>query len=140
MQVWVQKPPRSGPGWAAAADGGTEEGGAGQGKRKRGLCTLHPRMPANLPLPPPGPHCSLGNIAFAFGFAQVLMEIQDTLRQPPKAEKTMRKVSRVCCRRLSCRCRCPLQQVPSLHSAAAVDPPPLPHTMRPFNRSLSHRQ
>ncbi|PSC67392.1 Amino acid permease 2 [Micractinium conductrix] len=34
---------------------------------------------------------SLGNIAFAFGFAQVLMEIQDTLRQPPKAEKTMRK-------------------------------------------------
>lgn len=34
---------------------------------------------------------SLGNLAFAFGFAQVLLEIQDTLRQPPKAQGTMQK-------------------------------------------------
>ena len=34
---------------------------------------------------------SLGNIAFAYGFAQVLLEIQDTLKQPPKAVGTMRK-------------------------------------------------
>lgn len=34
---------------------------------------------------------ALGNLAFAFGFTQVLLEIQDTLRQPPKAERTMSK-------------------------------------------------
>lgn len=40
-----------------------------------------------------GVFSSLGNIAFAFGFAQVLLEIQDTLRQPPDAQKTMKKAS-----------------------------------------------
>ncbi|KAL4422904.1 hypothetical protein ABPG75_009101 [Micractinium tetrahymenae] len=34
---------------------------------------------------------ALGNLAFAFGFTQVLLEIQDTLRQPPRAERTMSK-------------------------------------------------
>ncbi|EFN51990.1 hypothetical protein CHLNCDRAFT_32765 [Chlorella variabilis] len=38
---------------------------------------------------------ALGNIAFAFGFAQVLMEIQDTLRQPPRAVHTMTSAVRV---------------------------------------------
>ncbi|PRW32837.1 Amino acid permease 2 [Chlorella sorokiniana] len=34
---------------------------------------------------------SLGSLAFAYSFAQVLLEIQDTLRQPPPAGKTMKK-------------------------------------------------
>ncbi|EFN50713.1 hypothetical protein CHLNCDRAFT_17797, partial [Chlorella variabilis] len=34
---------------------------------------------------------SLGNLAFAFGFVEIIMEIQDTLRQPPPATPTMRK-------------------------------------------------
>lgn len=32
---------------------------------------------------------ALGNFAFAYNFSTVLLEIQDTLREPPKAEKTM---------------------------------------------------
>lgn len=36
---------------------------------------------------------SLGAMAFAFSFAVVLLEVQDTLRQPPKASKTMKKSS-----------------------------------------------
>ncbi len=38
---------------------------------------------------------SLGNIAFAFSFALVLLEIQDTLRQPPKVEKTMGRAVKI---------------------------------------------
>ncbi|KAI3430592.1 hypothetical protein D9Q98_005185 [Chlorella vulgaris] len=38
---------------------------------------------------------ALGNIAFAFGFAQVLLEIQDTLKQPPRASATMGKAVHV---------------------------------------------
>lgn len=34
---------------------------------------------------------SLGSIAFAYTFSLVLLEIQDTLKQPPNAMKTMRK-------------------------------------------------
>ncbi|GAB4816159.1 hypothetical protein N2152v2_003205 [Parachlorella kessleri] len=34
----------------------------------------------------------LGSIAFAFSFSVILLEIQDTLREPPKAVKTMKKV------------------------------------------------
>ncbi|GAB4817399.1 hypothetical protein N2152v2_004445 [Parachlorella kessleri] len=34
---------------------------------------------------------ALGTVAFAYNFATVLLEIQDTLRQPPKAKKTMVK-------------------------------------------------
>ncbi|GAB4817398.1 hypothetical protein N2152v2_004444 [Parachlorella kessleri] len=34
---------------------------------------------------------ALGTVAFAYNFATVLIEIQDTLRQPPKAKKTMVK-------------------------------------------------
>lgn len=34
---------------------------------------------------------SLGSIAFAYGIAEVLPEIQDTLRQPPSAVRTMRR-------------------------------------------------
>ncbi|RMZ56151.1 hypothetical protein APUTEX25_004575 [Auxenochlorella protothecoides] len=36
---------------------------------------------------------SLGAIAFAYSFAVILLEIQDTLRQPPKAVKTMKPAS-----------------------------------------------
>ncbi|CAA6675030.1 unnamed protein product [Spirodela intermedia] len=36
---------------------------------------------------------ALGNIAFAYTFAEVLIEIQDTLKSPPPENKTMRKVS-----------------------------------------------
>ncbi|GAB4816152.1 hypothetical protein N2152v2_003198 [Parachlorella kessleri] len=35
---------------------------------------------------------ALGDIAFAFSFSAILLEIQDTLREPPKAVKTMKKV------------------------------------------------
>ncbi|KAI8467603.1 MAG: transmembrane amino acid transporter protein-domain-containing protein [Monoraphidium minutum] len=38
---------------------------------------------------------SLGNIAFAFNSAIILMEIQDTLREPPRAEVSMKKTVRV---------------------------------------------
>lgn len=38
---------------------------------------------------------SLGNIAFAFNSAIVLMEIQDTLREPPRAETSMKKALRL---------------------------------------------
>lgn len=34
---------------------------------------------------------ALGSIAFAYTFSLVLLEIQDTLRQPPNAVKTMKK-------------------------------------------------
>jgi len=34
---------------------------------------------------------SLGNIGFAYSSAIVLLEVQDTLREPPKAEVSMKK-------------------------------------------------
>lgn len=34
---------------------------------------------------------SLGNIGFAFGTAIVLLEVQDTLREPPAAAVSMKK-------------------------------------------------
>ncbi|XP_058097715.1 amino acid permease 4-like [Magnolia sinica] len=36
---------------------------------------------------------ALGNIAFAYTFAEVLIEIQDTLKSPPPENKTMKKAS-----------------------------------------------
>ncbi|MQL78266.1 hypothetical protein Taro_010699 [Colocasia esculenta] len=36
---------------------------------------------------------ALGNIAFAYTFAEVLIEIQDTLKSPPPENKTMKKVT-----------------------------------------------
>nr|XP_010911832.1 amino acid permease 6 [Elaeis guineensis] len=36
---------------------------------------------------------ALGNIAFAYTFAEVLIEIQDTLRSPPPENKTMKKAA-----------------------------------------------
>ncbi|KMZ57076.1 Amino acid permease I, putative, expressed [Zostera marina] len=36
---------------------------------------------------------ALGNIAFAFGYSTVLVEIQDTLKSPPSENKTMKKAS-----------------------------------------------
>lgn len=45
------------------------------------------------PLPANGGDATNWNPCFfATGFAQVLLEIQDTLRQPPDAQKTMKKV------------------------------------------------
>ena len=38
---------------------------------------------------------SLGSMAFAYSFAQVLLEIQDTLRQPPPPGRTMRQACNV---------------------------------------------
>ena len=38
---------------------------------------------------------ALGTMGFAYSFAVVLLEIQDTLRQPPKAVGTMRKAIRI---------------------------------------------
>ncbi|XP_078447331.1 amino acid permease 6-like [Wolffia australiana] len=37
---------------------------------------------------------ALGNIAFAYTFAEVLIEIQDTLKSPPAENKTMKKVTK----------------------------------------------
>ncbi|KAL5982933.1 hypothetical protein ACLOJK_017012 [Asimina triloba] len=36
---------------------------------------------------------ALGNIAFAYAFAEVLIEIQDTLKSPPPENKTMKKAT-----------------------------------------------
>uniref|UniRef100_A0A1J3J3W9 Amino acid permease 5 n=1 Tax=Noccaea caerulescens TaxID=107243 RepID=A0A1J3J3W9_NOCCA len=36
---------------------------------------------------------SLGNIAFAYAYSMILIEIQDTLKSPPEEEKTMRKAT-----------------------------------------------
>ncbi|KAL5712079.1 hypothetical protein ACHQM5_014284 [Ranunculus cassubicifolius] len=36
---------------------------------------------------------ALGNVAFAFSFSQVLIEIQDTLKSPPSENTTMKKAS-----------------------------------------------
>lgn len=36
---------------------------------------------------------ALGNIAFAYSFSNILLEIQDTLRSPPSEVKTMKKAS-----------------------------------------------
>lgn len=38
---------------------------------------------------------SLGNIAFAFGTAIVLLEVQDTLKEPPAAAVSMKKTLNV---------------------------------------------
>ncbi|KAL6784595.1 hypothetical protein ACKKBF_B02430 [Auxenochlorella protothecoides x Auxenochlorella symbiontica] len=38
---------------------------------------------------------ALGAIGFAYSFSSILVEIQDTLRQPPKAAKTMSKATNV---------------------------------------------
>lgn len=61
--------------------------------------SYRPAAPATLTallLLPPLPTCAgmmsaLGSIAFAYTFSLVLLEIQDTLRQPPNAVKTMKK-------------------------------------------------
>ncbi|KAJ0085360.1 hypothetical protein Patl1_07896 [Pistacia atlantica] len=36
---------------------------------------------------------ALGNIAFAFGYSNILLEIQDTLKSPPPENKVMKKVT-----------------------------------------------
>lgn len=38
---------------------------------------------------------ALGDLAFAYSFSMVLLEIQDTLKQPPQAAKTMKKAMNV---------------------------------------------
>ena len=38
---------------------------------------------------------ALGAITFAYGFSIVLLEIQDTLHQPPSAEKQMKKACNI---------------------------------------------
>jgi amino acid permease len=50
---------------------------------------------AGRPLPPRdkafAAFSALGSVAFAYSFSAVLLEVQDTLREPPPAARTMRK-------------------------------------------------
>lgn len=55
-------------------------------------CPLHLLSPLTRPpASPAGMLSALGSIGFAYTFSLVLLEIQDTLKQPPNAMKTMRK-------------------------------------------------
>lgn len=45
----------------------------------------------SLPLPPPSHSNALGSIGFAYSSAIVLMEVEDTLREPPAAAVSMKK-------------------------------------------------
>lgn len=94
--------------WAAGCGGACMRSRAAAWKpcpRRARRCaprTLHPRplqpvrlAPPSHALTTPSARACAGNIAFAFNSAIVLMEIQDTLREPPRAETSMKKALRL---------------------------------------------
>jgi hypothetical protein len=74
--------------------------GASQAGNKLGSLAGRPAAPVDKVF---GIFNSLGNIGFAYSSAIVLMEVENTLREPPKAEVSMKKTVQLgCVRGLTC--------------------------------------